>query len=235
MNDGLGLFMGQDKPTKETVWSMYQEGEQFNNSINLCDTVKANENFYIGKQWEGVNANGLPTPVVNFLKRVVGHTTASVASENLHMNASPLAAYPGDDELVEPARVVNEEFEAIMERVNLPKLVREFTRNSAVSGDGCLHAYWDTEAKTGEKDVKGQIGTEIVENTRVFFGNPNDRSVQTQPWIILAMRDTVRAARLAAKNNGQKDYMLIQPDGAEFDDAVDSAKQLFDKVTRLRI
>ena len=49
MNDGLGLFLGKDKPTKESVWSMYQEGQTFNASINLNDTVKANNNFYVGK------------------------------------------------------------------------------------------------------------------------------------------------------------------------------------------
>ena len=50
MNDeGLGVFNGKDKPDCATAWNFYEKGLQFNNSINLDDTVKSNENFYIGK------------------------------------------------------------------------------------------------------------------------------------------------------------------------------------------
>ena len=57
------------KPDHQTVWKKYQKGLDFNNRIDLLENVKTNENFYIGKQWEGVKANGLPTPVFNFIKQ----------------------------------------------------------------------------------------------------------------------------------------------------------------------
>ena len=44
----LGLFKGEDKPTVEVVWEFYEKGRQFNDAINLDETVRANENFYIG-------------------------------------------------------------------------------------------------------------------------------------------------------------------------------------------
>ena len=47
--DGLGLFAGKDKPSIEWGWKHYEEAKQYNSSINLYETVKANENFYIGK------------------------------------------------------------------------------------------------------------------------------------------------------------------------------------------
>ena len=50
MNDSkLGLFNGEDKPTPEVGWAMYQKAVDFNNSINLNNTVKVNENFFVGK------------------------------------------------------------------------------------------------------------------------------------------------------------------------------------------
>ena len=58
------------KPTPQSVWQELHKGLSFKDSINLGDTVEVNENFFIGKQWEGVESNGLPTPVFNFLKRV---------------------------------------------------------------------------------------------------------------------------------------------------------------------
>lgn len=48
-SDKLGLFFGEDMPNVESAWRFYDDGMQFNNMINLEDTVKANENFFIGK------------------------------------------------------------------------------------------------------------------------------------------------------------------------------------------
>ena len=62
--------------------------------------------------------------------------------------------------------------------------IREYTRNAAVDGDGCMYTYWDDTAETGQAS-KGAIRTEVLMNTQVLFGNPNNRDVQSQPYIIL--------------------------------------------------
>lgn len=164
-----------------------------------------NENFYIGKQWEGVQSNGLPTPVFNFIKRVVGFDVATITSDNVKVTASPLANTANTDGLIEPVRIVNEEFDALAARNKISSLLREFARNAAVDGDGCLYTYWDADAETGQQS-KGMIRTEIVENTRVYFGNPNDRRVQTQPWIMIGSREITRIVRRRAKENGMAEW-----------------------------
>lgn len=45
----LGLFYGKDTPDVHTVRRLYQKGLDYNNQINLDNTVQSNENFYIGK------------------------------------------------------------------------------------------------------------------------------------------------------------------------------------------
>lgn len=207
----LGLFHGEDKPTPQIGWEFYEQGIEFNNLIELEDTVEANENFYVGRQWENVQSNGLPTPVYNFIKRVVGFITATITSDNIKVNASALASTANTEALFEPVRIVNEEFDALTEQNNITYLIREYARNAAVDGDGCLYTYWDESVDSGQK-VKGAIKTEIVENTRVYFGNPNDRLVQTQPWIIISQRELVRNARRRAKDNGCEGWELIAPD-----------------------
>lgn len=228
-NDGLGLFNGNDKPDVETVWNFYERGRAFNTQINLEETVKTNENFYIGKQWEGVQANGLPTPQFNIIKRVVGFIVASITTDNIKVNASALANSPGTDEFIEPVRVLNEELDALNEHNDVPALMREFARNAAVDGDGCIYSYWDPDVDFGN-DIMGTVKSEIIDNTRVFFGNPNDRSVQNQPYIQIASREIVRNAKLRARENGSEDWRNIKPDS---DDslAVDSVKYTDDKVT----
>ena len=75
------------KPTVQTVSKRYHDSLLFNTELGLYDTVRKNENFFIGKQWEGVEANGLPTPVFNFLKRVVLFQVATITSDNIAMQA----------------------------------------------------------------------------------------------------------------------------------------------------
>lgn len=227
----LGLFGGEDKISADIAWHIYNGGQLFNTQINLDDTVRVNENFFVGKQWEGVKANGLPTPTFNILKRVVGFTVATITSDNIKVNATALANTPATDRLIEPVRIVNEEFEALTEHNNITSLVREFARNAAVDGDGCIYTYWDDSVDCGG-GVKGAIKSEIIDNTRVFFGNPNDRNVQSQPYITIMSREICRNVRRRAKANGISTWTDITPDVSD-EFAVDSAKYTDDKTTVL--
>lgn len=227
----LGLFNGEDKPNIKVGWDFYQKGLDYHTAINLDETVKANENFYVGKQWEGIQANGLPTPQMNFLKRVVGFIVATITTDNIKINASPMSAFPASNELIKPAQVVNNEFEALTERLNIPSMLREFARNAAVDGDGCFYTYWDADAETGQP-AKGAIRTELVENTRVIFGNPSDRNVQSQPWIIIPRRKQVRETKLEAKRNGISTWQQIKADD-DSSMSVDASKWTDGMVTDL--
>ena len=189
--------------TPAKVTREYENGVQFNLGIDLYECVDVNENFFIGKQWEGVKSNGLPTPVFNFIKRVVLFSVANVTTDNLKLNATPL---PSTSDL--PAetteyftQIINDQFAAIFEHNRFGGLVREFARNSAVDGDGCLYTYWDADAPTGQQS-KGAIKTEVLQNTQVIFGNPNSRDVQSQPYIIVERRMLVKEARKYAQANG---------------------------------
>lgn len=220
--DDLKLFEGQSKPNCRIGWKLYQKGVDFNNRIQLNENVRVNENFYIGKQWEGVETNGLPTPQINILKRVVGFTVATITTDNIRVTATALANTVGTASYKGLVNIVNDEFEALMEQNSIPSLVREYARNAAVDGDGCIYTYWDADAETGQK-AKGRIRSEIVENTRVLFGNENDRAVQSQPYIIIVKREPVRTVKLRAKNNGVKDWNMIRSDD-EAQEGVDSIK-----------
>lgn len=48
-DDKLGLFNGEDMPDVRCVWNFYKDGLKFNDAIGLEETVRANENFFIGK------------------------------------------------------------------------------------------------------------------------------------------------------------------------------------------
>lgn len=71
------------------VWSEYQRGVEYNNSIDLYETVRVNRNFYLGRQWEGLNAPDLPKPVMNVMKRVVSYQTAMITSDDVGVSFTP--------------------------------------------------------------------------------------------------------------------------------------------------
>lgn len=224
--------------TNQQIQQQYEKAYDFKQQIGLYDTVKVNEDFFIGKQWEGVESNGLPTPTFNFLKQVVLFQVATITSDNLAVNATPMPStspYTAK-ELEKICEIINHQFAAIIERNRIVTKNREYLRNAAVDGDGCMYFYFDPTIENGQA-VKGEIVAEIIENTRVHFGNPNCRDVQKQPYIILSRRELVEDARYRAemlKESGETEITdpdSITPDSEKWQNRYDSYTD--DKVTVL--
>lgn len=213
------------KPTAESVWKKYNRGVEFKQQLGLYDTVQENENFFIGKQWEGVQANGLPTPVFNFMKRVTMFQVATITSDNIAARVTPLVATKEKSklELERIAAMVNDQLAMVFERNKIPALLRVYARNAAVDGDGCTYTYFDPDIQNGQ-DVPGEIVTEIIENTRVHFGNPNSRDVQSQPYIIFSRRLPVEDVQWMAEENGCSEAEIenIKPDEDSFYSEMDN-------------
>jgi len=236
------MALTQKIPTCEDVLNRFEKGFNFNNAIKLYDQVKVNEDFFIGNQWEGVQANGLPTPTFNMFKQVINFQVSTITSDNMAMQASPLPSTSpyALKELEKICEVVNHQIASIMEQNKITTKNREFLRNAAVTGDGCLHYYFDPAVENGQP-VKGEIRAELVDNLRVIFGNPNCRDVQRQPYIILTRRDTVEDVRWyidglqdTGREEGEtltkvQDLDSITPDSDRFQNDYDSYTD--DKVT----
>ena len=223
-------------PTHEQIMKNFEKGYGFNEQIGLYDQVTVNENFFIGNQWEGVEANGLPTPTYNMFKRVINFQVSTITSDNLVIRAIPMPSTSKltMKELERIAEIVSHQFAAIVKRNRLVAKNREFLRNAAVTGDGCMHFYFDPAIENGQL-VKGEIMAEIIDNLRVMFGNPNCRDVQNQPYIILYRREMVDEVRYKAeqyKKAGMckiEDIDSITPDTEKFQNKYDSYTD--DKVT----
>ena len=199
------------KITPEQVQAEYQKMLGYNTAVNLDETVRANENFFIGKQWEGVDAKGLPTPVYNFLKQVVLFSVANITTDNIKMQATPLACERTPEDVERVAEIVNKEFDRLFEFNRVPNLVREYMRNAAVDGDSCLFTFWDDTVDAGF-GLRGGIRTEIVDNMRVGFGNTACRDPQKQPYILIERRELTKELRRAAQEAGNPHWNDIQPD-----------------------
>ena len=225
-------------PDNKEIWKRFEKCYGFNNQINLYDQVKVNEDFYIGNQWEGVEANGLPTPTYNMFKRVINFQVSTITSDNLTLRALPMPSTSKQTMKVleQVCEIVSNQFAAIVKRNRIVAMNREFLRNAAVTGDGCMHFYFDPTIENGQ-DVKGEIVAEIIDNLRVHFGNPNCRDVQRQPYIIISRRELVEDVRYKAEKYKEEglceldDIDSIEADDEKFQNKYDSYTD--DKVTVL--
>lgn len=216
------------KPTVKQIQNEYAAGLKYNNGIMLDDNVRVNENYFVGKQWEGVRSNGLPTPVFNFIKRAVLFAVASITTDNIKMQASPMGNGAAKKDTQRAADVVNKDFEELFEINKVSAVIREYMRNAAVDGDGCTHTFWDDTLETGTKQ-KGGIVTEVLSNTKVFFGDPAERRAQKQPYILIESRELTHLLKERAEEMGCSEWRDIKPDSNSHN--VDSYKDLEDDKT----
>lgn len=217
-----------DAPTGE--WELYEQGKEYNLSLDLYSKVATNERFYRGEQWEGVKSAGLPKPVFNIFKRIINFYSSSILSSSVSMKfsyASPFGEGLGvnPDEARYCETLLNKICEKQWERLRMDQLMDDALRDAAISGDAIAYTYWDAGTKTGQK-YEGDFKTVLMDNTNVFFGNPNCTDVQKQPWILISSREYVEDLREAARANGrsEEEIMKIVPDADISDQSGDLSK-----------
>lgn len=202
------MFKNKKKECTED-WALFEKGREYNFALDLYSTVNRNERFYRGNQWEGVDSDGLPKPVFNVFKRVIGYYVSNIMQNKTSIRfnyASPVGEAAGisKEEAAAVTDCLNKVIEAKSAKLKLNNLLSDALTDAALSGDAVAYTYWDASAKTGQA-FKGDFRTVLVDNTNVFFGNPNSKNVQTQPYILISARENVSALIKAAKENGVSD------------------------------
>ncbi len=180
------------------IFREYEDGVAYNNSIGLYETVRRNEQFYLGRQWEGLAAPDLDKPVLNFLKRVSSYIVAMLVSDDVGIELTPFRRTPENEHSCE---ILKQAIEQVIEQAKAKTLTRDMLRDCVVDGDGCFYWYFDPEAG-GPQAVKGEIRAELVDNTRILFGNPFCEDVQKQPYLLLVRREQLETVRARAARCG---------------------------------
>lgn len=167
------------------VFSEYKKGRQFNYSIDLYDNIRRNENFFIGKQWEGVRADNLDKPIFNIIKRIGNTQIANIVSDDIGVSLRP---YFRSEDALKAAKIVETEIDRIIERTKVKKKNRDALKNAYKTGDAAIYVYFDARENIGQIS-RGAIKTELFDAEDIYFGNPADSEVEKQPYIIVARRD----------------------------------------------
>ncbi len=222
--------MRKNKKTPFTEeWDLYEKGKEYNYSIDLYEKVNTNERFFRGDQWDNLNSGGLPTPVFNIFKRIIGFFVSSIMQSPIKMRFSFMSPIGGNGLGENEAGAASEKLNAIAdmrwEKNKMNDLLASSLTEAAVTGDAVCYTYWDSEIKTGQP-FTGDFRSVLIDNTNVFFGDPNSKNVQKQPYILIAQRETVQDLIRQAEKNGRpkEDIDKIAPDDETVEQSGDMAK-----------
>jgi hypothetical protein len=209
-------------------WDRYQKGLNYNSDIRLLPTINKNERFYAGKHWEGIDAKGLPTPVLNVTKRVIDYKISSVMSDMITMQFSADGVGDNTEDkqqklYITAAKLLSEYSKTLWENLKVDGMNEDGLLDAALSGDMVSFWLWNDKAN----DISG----ELIDNVNYFPGDPNDPEINdaygpVQPYILIAFRRQVKDIRREAKKNGvsEEDIEGITADDETENQAGDRAK-----------
>ena len=72
----------------------YERGTAYKNRLGMYDTVKTAENFYEGRQWEGLKTQAIKPLTMNFIRRLITYFIAMVVSDDISNELRPYRNSP---------------------------------------------------------------------------------------------------------------------------------------------
>ena len=199
------------------TWSQYEAGQEYKRRIGLYETVHKNERYYRGDQWQNTGEE-LPRPVFNIIRRITDYLICTVASGRVNISYSdenlPFIRSAREAEIVKRGvEIMSKNASYRWERSKMDHLVYKFLTDAAISGDGVMYCYWDTDAESGQL-FSGDIVTSLVDNTNIFPADVNRADIQSQEYIILSGRAPVGVLKREAEKHGASpdDISKISPD-----------------------
>lgn len=212
------------KLTPSKVWNEYQDIVSYVTQRHLYDIVKQNEKFYDGDQWDGLDEdNSLPRPVINIIQRVIKYQVATLSTNDVAVSLTPHSDNEEDNKKLKP---IASEIERVIEQAKIKESAKLVIKNGAVDGACYMMQEFDPDFDT-KQDIKGRVINKLVDNTSMYFGNPYSNDIQTQPFIIVALRQYVKQVQQEAKKLGlsENQIAMITPDNAD-DQANDDSDKL---------
>lgn len=217
------------------IEKQYKDGLSYMRAMGFLEKWPEHERFKAGDQWPPPTprTKGLPRPVFNVIEMIESHKVASVMSEQIKMVFSPQEQEDNEtvsavDQEITLSELFSGYSDATWERIKQDELNEEGLDICANTGTAIWHYYWDGEAKGGNRvSWIGEMEGEVLDPINVFFGNPQQRRVQKQPYIIISSREMLDSVKSYAKANSVSKAMLamITPDNETQDQGYDRAKK----------
>ena len=181
-------------------WRRYQKGLDYLDTKNLLNRTNMCWNFFLGKQWEGLETDGEYPPFLNFIHPNVMRKVTTIYTNRMSVNYTDME---GRTDLQPVYERLSQMFSAKWEKSNEDTLCRQTVKHGNITGDGIQYF------PTGNvEDVQ------ILNCTDVLYGDESEPNVQRQPYIIIQERRSVAEVKEMARKNGisEDEIALITAD-----------------------
>ena len=191
--------MSEMKQDAATIWKEYEQINEYLLKNNIFAIVKKNEDFYNGRQWGALEGKtDQATPTMNRLQRIGKYQISMLSSNDVGISIK----YPlGSREMNQMLNIVSDEVKDVIEQAKIVESARLMIRDGFIDGASYMMQSFEPDYETGQ-DSKGRIENQIVEMTRVLFGNPYDGEIQKQPFIIIVLRQYLGQVKEEARERG---------------------------------
>ena len=192
----------------EKTWKQYEAGKEHKRRIGLYETVRRNERFYRGDQWQS-SAADLPHPVFNLTRRIADYLVCAVAPDRLTITYTddklPFIDNSATRSVIQKGlRLLGQNASYRWKQNQMNTLSYRALMDAAISGDGVFYCWWDADHKDGQPFL-GDIHTDLVDNVNLFVADVNRADLQSQDYLILSGRATVEALRREAQEAGMSE------------------------------
>lgn len=220
----------------DTLSSDRTHGISYFNNNGYIDSWTKYERYYEGDQWNAPTklTQNLPRPVFNMVKYIVNHKVSSVINDNIKMVFTSQEVPEDDNNIddklavaIEGADKFTQYSATAWEDIQQDSLNEEMLQSGAKIGTGILHYYWDDNVSGGITSLyKGDLKGEFIDPINCFFGNPQQRDVQKQPYILITQRELLTNVRaLAKRNKVPGEYMELLKADKDTNNDYDSAQR----------
>ncbi|MBR6688798.1 MAG: hypothetical protein IKL68_02145 [Clostridia bacterium] len=203
------MIENEEQHFETEEWKLYEKGKSYNMSIGLYEDTERNHKFYHGNQWGNAKLGSIQPITLNVIRPTVKYKVG-VLNNNLYQivfNPNTYANYEEQRKLDEVCKSLNRYSNKMWELSQVNKKVREILKDSCVDSEGIAHTY--------EED--GEIKTEVIDKTNIYYGNENDDDIQAQPYIIISYRRTVDSVREEAIKYGMSEDEAVATITADSD------------------
>ena len=185
--------MEDEKDFKTDEWMLYERGKNYNLAMSLYDDTEKNYDFYNGKQWNNAKLGNVQPITLNIIKSIVKQKVGVLNSNDYQIvfNPNVYENYEQGQNLKDICKSLNKYANRLWELEQVNKKVREILKDSCINAEGIAHVY----------EENGEIKTEVIDKTNVYYGDESNDNIQEQPYILITYRRTVDSIKEEARKN----------------------------------
>lgn len=202
------------------TWQLYEKGRNYARLENRFTNTDKFHRFYNGDQWNGLKVKGIEPVQENFIETIVNFKVSNINANLWAVNLSSENFEKKEFRAIaeETCKMLNRKIAKCWEKDNFEKKSRQFSNDSAITGEAVAYIYYD-------KDTQTPI-TERLTRNDIFFANENNDNIQEQPYILIKRRMPVANVIEYAKsiNISNEKLGFIVGDTDTFENAGDDAK-----------